>query len=157
MRDLDLAPIGNSSISALLDRRGRFVWCCAPRVDSDPVFSSLLAGDEADDGSGVGFWSVDVAGAAATRQAYLRNTPILRTEITDKAGARAEIIDFAPRFRLYGRGYRPTSLIRLVRPLAGSPRITIRLRPTVDWGSGLAPMTSGSNHIRYAAEDVTLR
>ena len=157
MRDLDLAPIGNSSISALIDRRGRFVWCCAPRVDSDPVFSSLLAGDEADDGSGVGFWSVDVAGAAETRQAYLRNTPILRTEITDKAGARAEIIDFAPRFRLYGRSYRPTSFIRLVRPLASSPRITIRLRPTVDWGSGAAPVTSGSNHIRYAAQDVTLR
>jgi GH15 family glucan-1,4-alpha-glucosidase len=157
MRDLDLAPIGNSSISALVDRWGRFVWCCAPRVDSDPVFSSLLAGDEPDDSGGMGFWSVDVAGAAETRQAYLRNTPILRTEITDKTGARAEIIDFAPRFRLYGRGYRPTSFIRLIRPLAGSPRVTVRLRPTVDWGSGPAPTTSGSNHIRYVAEDVTLR
>jgi len=160
MRDLDLAPIGNSSISALVDRRGRFVWCCAPRVDSDPVFSSLLDGEdsEGDDARGrMGFWSVDVAGAVQTRQAYLRNTPILRTEITDQSGARAEIIDFAPRFRLYGRGYRPTSFIRLVRPLTGSPRIVVRLRPTVDWGAAPAPVTSGSNHIRYAARDVTLR
>ncbi|MEO8926140.1 MAG: glycoside hydrolase family 15 protein [Caulobacteraceae bacterium] len=157
MHDLDLAPIGNSAISALIDRRGRFVWCCAPRVDSDPVFSSLLAGEEADGEGGLGFWSIDVAGAAETRQAYLRNTPILHTEITDKAGARAEIIDFAPRFRLYGRGYRPTSFIRLVRPLTGAPRITVRLRPAADWGAGPAVATSGSNHIRYAAQDMTLR
>ena len=157
MRDLDLAPIGNSSISALIDREGCFVWCCAPRVDSDPVFSSLLAGDAAVGAAAVGFWSVEVAGAAETRQAYLRNTPILRTEITDNAGARAEIIDFAPRFRLYGRGYRPTSFIRLIRPLTGAPRITVRLRPAVDWGAAPARATSGSNHIRYAAQDVTLR
>ena len=41
--DLDLAPIGNSSVSALIDRSGRFVWACAPRFDSDPLFSSLLS------------------------------------------------------------------------------------------------------------------
>ncbi|MGI8841822.1 MAG: glycoside hydrolase family 15 protein [Caulobacteraceae bacterium] len=157
MRDLDLAPIGNSAISALIDRQGCFVWCCAPRVDSDPVFSSLLAGDAAFGPGAVGFWSVEVAGAEETRQAYLRNTPILRTEITDGAGARAEIIDFAPRFRLYGRGYRPTSFIRLIRPLVGAPRITLRLRPAVNWGAAPARVTSGSNHIRYAARDVTLR
>ncbi len=155
--DLDLAPIGNSTISALVDRQGRYVWCCAPRVDSDPLFSNLLSGQEPDAAGARGFWSVDVAGAAHTRQAYLRNTPILRTEITDAAGAAVEIIDFAPRFRLYGRGYRPTSFIRLVRPLVGSPRLAIRLRPTVDWGAGDAAAASGSNHIRYAGKDVTLR
>ena len=155
--DLDLAPIGNSTISALIDRQGRYVWCCAPRVDSDPLFSNLLSGQEPDAAGARGFWSVDVAGAAHTRQAYLRNTPILRTEITDAAGAAVEIIDFAPRFRLYGRGYRPTSFIRLVRPLVGSPRLAIRLRPTVDWGAGDAAAASGSNHIRYAGKDVTLR
>ena len=41
--DLDLAPIGNCAVSALIDRLGRYVWACAPRVDSDPVFSSLLS------------------------------------------------------------------------------------------------------------------
>jgi GH15 family glucan-1,4-alpha-glucosidase len=155
--NLDLAPIGNSSISALIDRRGRFVWCCAPRVDSDPVFSSLLTNGSADDTGGLGFWSVDVMGAARTEQAYLRNTPILRTEVTDGAGGALEIIDFAPRFRLYGRGYRPAAFIRIIRPLAGAPRITIRLRPTVDWGAEPAPRTWGSNHIRYRAKDVALR
>ncbi len=156
-RDLDLAPIGNCSISALIDRQGRFVWCCAPRVDSDPLFSNLLSDRDLADPEAAGFWSIDVVEAAQTRQAYLRNTPILRTEITDAAGASLEIIDFAPRFRLYGRGYRPTSFIRLIRPIVGVPRITVRLRPTADWGARRATVTSGSNHIRYSGKDVVMR
>ncbi len=156
-RDLDLAPIGNCAISALVDRQGRFVWCCAPRVDSDPLFSNLLSAGSAEDEDASGLWAVDVADAASTRQSYLRNTAILRTEITDRTGGVVEIIDFAPRFRLYARGYRPSSFIRLVRPVAGSPRIRVRLRPTADWGAGPAPITSGSNHVRYVGSDVTLR
>jgi GH15 family glucan-1,4-alpha-glucosidase len=100
---------------------------------------------------------VDVIGAASFEQAYLRNTAILRTQITDDAGGVVEIIDFAPRFQLYDRGYRPTSLIRLIRPLAGAPRIRIRLRPTADWGERDAAFTTGSNHIRYLGADVTMR
>ncbi len=156
-RNLDLAPIGNGSISALIDRAARFVWCCAPRVDSDPVFSSLLTPAASDAATGEGFWSVDIADTVNLRQSYLRNTPVLRTEVTDRGGASAEIIDFAPRFGLYGRGYRPTAFIRLLRPLAGAPRMTIRLRPTTDWGAARAPSTWGSNHVRFAAKDMTLR
>jgi GH15 family glucan-1,4-alpha-glucosidase len=154
---LDLAPIGNAAISALVDRQGRFVWCCAPRVDSDPFFSSLLSGKDPADADAIGLWAVDVEDAVETQQDYLRNTPILRTEITDKAGAKLEIIDFAPRFRLFGRGYRPTSFFRLLRPIAGTPRIRVRLMPTSHWGAQLTATTSGSNHIRYLGADVTLR
>ena len=39
---LDLALIGNCAISALVDKRGAIVWCCAPRFDGDPIFHSLL-------------------------------------------------------------------------------------------------------------------
>jgi GH15 family glucan-1,4-alpha-glucosidase len=156
-RNLDLAPIGNCSISALIDRQGRYVWCCAPRVDSDPFFSNLLAAEEPDNPAARGHWSVDVERTAQVRQAYLRNTAVLRTEITDAAGQVVEIIDFAPRFRMYGRGYRPSALVRLIRPVVGAPRITIRLRPTTDWGAEPAPLTYGSNHIRYLGHDVILR
>ncbi len=38
--NLDLAPIGNCAVSSLIDRQGRHVWSCAPRVDGDPVFSA---------------------------------------------------------------------------------------------------------------------
>jgi GH15 family glucan-1,4-alpha-glucosidase len=157
LNDLDLAPIGNCAISALIDRQGRFVWCCAPRVDSDPFFSQLLSGGDPADETARGLWAVEMAGPQTATQSYLRNTPVLRTEITDSIGATAEIIDFAPRFRLYDRGYRPSSFIRLIRPVKGAPRIRIRLRPTADWGASDAPRTSGSNHIRYAGKDVTLR
>ena len=45
MSDLDLGVIGNSSFGALIDRKGRVVWCCLPRFDGDPVFCSLLQGN----------------------------------------------------------------------------------------------------------------
>ena len=155
--DLDLAPIGNGAINALIDRRGAFVWCCAPRVDSDPLFCNLLSGRAAGEEGARGFWDVHVEGVAQTRQAYLRNTAVLRTELTDGEGNVLEVIDFAPRFRLHGRPYRPTAFVRLIRPLAGAPRIALRLRPTANWGERDCETTSGSNHVRYLGQDVTLR
>ncbi|MGH7012072.1 MAG: glycoside hydrolase family 15 protein, partial [Caulobacteraceae bacterium] len=84
-RNLDLAPIGNCAISALVDLQARFVWCCVPRIDGDPFFSNLLGPGEPSDPDAQGLWAIDVAGAAQSRQNYLRNTPILRTEIVDAA------------------------------------------------------------------------
>ena len=154
---LELFPIGNCAASALIDEAGRFVWACAPRVDGDPFFSALLGGDEAAYEGVQGVWSVEVEDQAATSQAYLRNTPILRTEITDASGAQLEIIDFCPRYRQFGRTFRPLAWVRLIRPLAGAPRIRIRLRPTVDYGAAPAATTMGSNHIRYLGGETTLR
>jgi GH15 family glucan-1,4-alpha-glucosidase len=152
-RDLDLAPIGNCALSALIDRQGRYVWACAPRVDGDPVFSALMDGDTPDHG----FWSVELDGQVAAEQAYLPNTPVLRTVLTAGDGASIEIIDFAPRHKKHSRTYRPLALARIVRPLSGSPRIRMRLRPAADWGARQAECTSGSNHIRYQCTDITLR
>ena len=90
---LDLFPIGNCAVSALIDRSGRFVWACAPRVDSDPVFSALLDDAAPSAAEAKGLWDIVVEGAVSVEQAYLRNTPILRTEITDADGARIEILD----------------------------------------------------------------
>jgi len=154
---LDLFPIGNCAVSALIDRSGRFVWACMPRVDSDPVFGSLLGGLEPGDPAAKGTWEVAVEGQTRVDQAYLRNTPILRTVITDADGASLEIIDFSPRYQQFGRIFRPTAFIRLVRPLTGVCRVTLRARPTAEWGARLAEHTNGSNHIRYLCSDMTLR
>ncbi|THD61894.1 MAG: glycoside hydrolase family 15 protein [Phenylobacterium sp.] len=158
-QNLELFPIGNCAASALIDEAGRYVWACAPRVDGDPFFSALLNGEAAEDGAdgGHGLWSVEVENRKETTQAYRRNTPILITEITDEAGARVEIIDFCPRYRQFGRLYRPLAFVRLIRPVEGTPRIRIRLRPTVNYGEAPAATTNGSNHIRYVGGETTLR
>jgi GH15 family glucan-1,4-alpha-glucosidase len=146
--DLDLAPIGNCAASALVDRNGAFVWACAPRVDGDPMFSALLSGeDPAQVKRGV--WAIDLLDQVSATQLYLRNTPILVTTLTDARGGAIEIVDFCPRFRRHHRNYRPNAFIRIVRPLAGSPRIRVRLLPAIDWGARDAEITTGSNHIRY--------
>ena len=150
---VDLAPIGNCSISALIDRHGRFVWACAPRVDGDPVFSALMDGEAPEHG----FWAIELEGLASVDQAYVRNTPVLRTVLTAHDGAAVEILDFAPRHMKHSRTYRPLAFGRVVRPLSGAPRITVRLRPSADWGARRAAVTSGSNHIRYLCTDITLR
>jgi GH15 family glucan-1,4-alpha-glucosidase len=154
---LDLWPIGNCQVSALVDRAGRFVWGCTPRVDGDPAFSSLLddrppAGDDA-----FGFWEIDLDGVEQTTQRYRRNTPVLVTRHADAHGNAIEVIDFCPRFKRNGRLYRPVAFVRIVRPVAGSPRIRVRLRPARGWGAEQAKTTRGSNHIRYMVEDSVLR
>lgn len=154
---LELWPIGNCQVSALIDRAGRFVWGCLPRVDGDPAFSSLLD-DAPRAGEGAsGFWEIDLDGVVQTSQSYLRNTPILITNHVDADGNAVEIVDFCPRFKRNGRMYRPVAFIRLVRPVAGSPRIRVRLRPSTDWGSATAKTTRGSNHIRYLLADGAVR
>jgi GH15 family glucan-1,4-alpha-glucosidase len=151
--NLDLAPIGNCSISALIDRDGRYVWACAPRVDGDPVFSALMDGSD----PAHGFWDIELDGQATVEQAYIRNTPVLRTVLTADDGASVEIIDFAPRHPKHSRTYRPLAFGRILRPLSGAPRIRVRLRPSADWGARRAETTNGSNHIRYLCTDVTFR
>lgn len=129
--DLDLAPIGNCSVSALLDRQGRFVWACLPRFDGDPAFCALLGGKPAEEAQH-GVWSIELIDCVKTEQSYLHNTPILSTTLTDARGGKVEIVDFCPRFRREDRLYRPVAFARILRPLAGAPRVRMRLRPATD-------------------------
>jgi len=149
---LDLALIGNCRIAALADTAGRIVWWCFPRFDSNPAFSRLLAGDEEK-----GFCDIVLADLAHTKAAYIRNTPIVETEMEDRHGARIRITDFAPRFSQYERIFRPPQLVRRITPLAGLPRITIRCRPTHSYGRPTTAVSLGSNHIRYRGGDEVLR
>ena len=150
--DLDLAPIGNCAVSALIDRDGRYVWACAPRVDGDPVFCRLLDADKAH-----GDWAITVEGQASVEQDYVRNSAVLRTVLSDDRGGAVEILDLAPRHWRSGRIFRPAAFLRRLRPLSGAPRVRIRLRPGRDWGAAACERTWGSNHIRYLGGQTTLR
>lgn len=154
---LNLWPIGNCQVSALVDTQARFVWGCVPRVDGDPVFSSLLDGRDPESDDAVGLWAIDLQDCASVTQEYRRNTPILVSRMTDASGSAIEVIDFCPRFERLGRTYRPVSYVRIVRPVAGSPRVRMRLRPTRGWGDANVERTSGSNHMRFLLDGLQLR
>ncbi len=156
-RNLDLAVIGNCAVGALIDRQGRYLWACLPRFDGDPVFCALLHDTAFDNPAAQGFFSTDLMGLTETSQSYLRNTPVLRTELRDDHGGAVEILDFCPRLSQFGRTYRPQAFVRIIRPIADTPRICIRLRPASDWGSAAASRTYGSNHIRYINGATTMR
>ena len=91
------------------------------------------------------------------RSNYVRNTAIVVTELTDSDGGAVRITDFAPRFQNYGRTFRPPQLVRIVEPIAGMPRITIRFRATHRYGVPVSERASGSNHIRYWRDEVPVR
>jgi len=150
---LDLWPVGNCQVSGLVDSAGCLVWGCVPRVDGDPMFSALLGGDEPT----AGFWAIELEERIATEQEYQRNTPILVTRHRDASGGEIEVVDFCPYFRRTGRSYRPVAFARIVRPIAGSPRIRMRLRPTRDWGDACGFRVGGSNHLRYLSGPMTMR
>jgi GH15 family glucan-1,4-alpha-glucosidase len=149
---LDLAVIGNGRTAALVDPASRLVWWCFPRFDADPIFSRLLAGDEEK-----GFSDVVLDSMVDVQSDYVRNTAIVSTILTDRHGGAVKITDFAPRFRQYGRTFRPPQLFRIIEPIAGLPRITIRVRPTHSYGKPLKQRTMGSNHIRYFHDDLAIR
>lgn len=152
MNNLDLALIGNCTVGALIDAQAKIVWGCFPRFDGDPVFCALLR--NADD---YGFSAVELADWERSEQHYMENTAILVTRFYDRHGGSIEVTDFAPRFGQYGRMFRPMMLVRRIRRLSGSPRLTLRMRPACDNGAARPDVTWGSNHIRYVTPGLTLR
>jgi GH15 family glucan-1,4-alpha-glucosidase len=149
---LDLAIIGNGRTAALVDPTGRLVWWCYPRFDGDPVFCRLISGDEEK-----GFSDVVLDGMVDYQSEYQRNTATVVTTLTDRHGGKVRITDFAPRYQNFGRMYRPPQIVRMIEPVAGLPRITIRVRPTYNYGQPVTQRSSGSNHIRYWIGDSIIR
>lgn len=150
---LELGLIGNCSIAALVDQHARIVWGCVPAFDGDPVFCGLLSPREHEGGD----WSIELEGFVSAEQSYIPNTAMLRTVLRDANGGAVEIVDFAPRWHQNDRFYRPVMLMRRLRPLSGTPRIRVHLRPLAEYGSVKPETTWGSNHIRYLIPEFTLR
>lgn len=146
----DLGLVGNCQFAALVERSGAVVWCCLPRVDSEPVFASLL--DHVDGGE----FRISSAEEKPGVQRYLANTNVLETVFEDDCGA-FRVVDFAPRFMQYGRVFRPTQLFRIIEPLGGTPRVRVRCEPHLGWSKERPPQLQGSNHIDYEGFAARLR
>ncbi len=155
MSNLDLGLIGNCQISALIDQKATIVWSCMPQLDSDPVFCKLLRSD--DDLGLPGAFGIEMLDYSHSEQHYLKNTAILSTTLYDKNGGAVVVTDFIPRYHYVGRMFAPMMIMRRVRPLSGSPRIRLLLRPASNYGADSCEFTRGSNHIEYECSDVTLR
>ncbi|HEX5016633.1 MAG TPA: glycoside hydrolase family 15 protein [Actinomycetes bacterium] len=150
---LDLAVIGNGTVGMLVDRQGRYVWGCLPHLAADPSFCALLEPTR----EGYGVCEIELEGQVSSEQRYLTNSAVLSTTLTAEDGSALEIIDFSPRFRRWDRLYHPVMFVRRIRPVAGVPRITVRVRPLSEWGAREPEYTTGSSHIRWVMKDMTLR
>src|SRR3546814_16267261 len=95
---------------------------CWSSCDSSFVFGGLL------DSKKGGRFSIQPVGEFTSKQYYIENTNVLRTERTTAEGT-YRITDFAPRFRQYERYFKPLMLVRKVEPLSGRPRIRIICEP----------------------------
>jgi GH15 family glucan-1,4-alpha-glucosidase len=150
MRLEDLGVVGNCQFSAFVDRQGEICWCCLPRFDSEPVFSTLL------DQENGGRFRIGPANGEAGSQRYLPNTNILETAFTTPTGS-FRVIDFAPRFIQFDRAFRPTQLYRIVEPIEGTPRINAVCEPKLGWSKAQPSEIQGSHHVRFEGFQGKLR
>ena len=66
-----------------------------------------------------GFAEVDLVHRVGSAQRYRRNTAIVETELVDADGNELRITDTVPRFRRFGRMFRPPMLVRRIQPITG--------------------------------------
>lgn len=155
MSQLDFGLIGNCQISALVDRQGKIVWCCMPRFDSPSVFAAVLDQERG------GAWSIepfdlDSKKAWDVKQHYMRNTNVLVTIFTLEDGSQFEVIDFMPLFPQGSSNYKPPQIIRILRPLKGVPKVSIRCLPRFDYSKYEPDILNLSSRIVFKSHGVSL-
>ena len=144
-----LGLIGNCSYNALLEA-GSVEWLCWPAPDSSFVFGSLLDRERG------GAFTVTGVDADEVRQEYVENTNVLRTVFSGPDGA-FELFDFAPRFIVHDRAFKPSMLVRILRPLQGNPSVRVHCRPVYDYGLKEAASWRASNHIEFTGLPAPVR
>ncbi|WP_129716679.1 glycoside hydrolase family 15 protein [Pedobacter sp. SYP-B3415] len=142
--------IGNCAYLAHINQNTNIDWLCWPRFDSSFIFGGML------DKKKGGEFSVLPDEEYFSTQYYLENTNVLCTEITTTSG-KYRVTDFAPRFHMNERYFKPLMLIRKIEPLAGNPRICVTCKPVGNYGEAPLKESRGSNHIDYSGTDENVR
>lgn len=127
--NLNYGIIGNCKSAALINEDTSIDWLCLPQFDSPSVFAKIL------DNQKGGHFLIKNLAKYTIKQTYIEDTNILRTEFrNDKAGF--EVIDFMPRYKneinLY---YTPPEVIRIIRPLYGTPTLSIDYSPALEYAA----------------------
>lgn len=156
MQPMDSGLIGNSRTSAIIDSHGRFLWWCYPVFDSKPLcsdFSQPCCHTQQSSGT------IDVLFEKVRNkdQYYVPNTPVLITRFADNAHNVIETVDFAPCYIQYGRLFTPSQIIRIIRRVAGKPRISIRISPSSTCGTQESYVNVGANHITFKGNHENFR
>ena len=144
-----LGIIGNCAFNALV-RDGSVEWMCWPRPDSSFVFGPLLDREKG------GAFAIEGVDVKAVEQRYVENTNVMRTVFYTPEGD-FELFDFAPRFVLYDRYYKPPMVVRVLRPIWGEPRAVVRCRPRYGYGEIEPTAWAASNHVEYRGFPAPVR
>jgi GH15 family glucan-1,4-alpha-glucosidase len=124
---LDHGVIGNGRVLALVSPTSAIEWLCLPRFDSPSVFARLL-----DSRNGGTFRLLADNREIRGNLRYLPNTNVVSTRF-ELDGAAWEVIDYAPRIP-EGLDVRvPLEIVRIVRPLAGHPKLRVDFDPRPDY------------------------
>ncbi len=120
--------IGNCQSAALVSMTGSIDWLCLPTFDASAVFARIL-----DEKRG-GYCAVIPEGEFTTRQQYIPRTNILST-VFQGPGWSFEVIDFMPRYiDQHGSYHTPPDVIRVLRPISGTPRVSVDYDPRMNFG-----------------------
>lgn len=142
--------IGNCAFLAHVQEDTNISWLCWPTFESSFVFGGLL------DKQKGGEFAIYPDGESTSKQYYVENTNVLRTEVTAPDGV-YRVTDFAPRFSQNNRYFKPLMLIRKIEPLQGRPRIQVKCNPVFDYGRGSFEKARGSNHVEFRNGEEHIR
>ncbi len=142
MQNMNYGVIGNGQSAALVSENGTIEWCCLPAFDSPSVFAQLLDRDRG------GKFGLRMKGRKAHyHQEYLPRTNILTTTYTQGDDA-FEIIDFMPRYPERSDTICPPDVIRLVRHLSGSPKMTVDYDPRLGYAQAETTIENTVDYIK---------
>jgi GH15 family glucan-1,4-alpha-glucosidase len=147
---LDHGAIGNGRVLALVSPTSAIEWLCLPRFDSPSVFARLL-----DQEKGGTFRLLAGDREVRGHLRYLPNTNVLATHF-ELDGAAWEIVDFAPRIP-EGLDVRvPFEIVRIVRPLAGHPKLRVDFDPRPDYARAHVEMRETTQGIEVLGGSAPL-
>jgi GH15 family glucan-1,4-alpha-glucosidase len=119
--------VGNLHTAALVSRHGSVDWACLPRFASASVFGRLLDLDHG------GSTSIRPAGEYRSRQSYLPDTCVLRTEFRLDPRRRLELTDCMPVVEDHAPEGTPM-IVRQVRAFGGRIPVRFECAPAFDYG-----------------------